>query len=589
MDTEQKGFMAWQRNIIKYFWPFLDNDKPYMVLLGFISLITIASNTLLIWMIGKAITLITTGNFEPLNQTLLIIAGIALFNMMIQFVYAYNYQGVTLRFLDRVRGQLLSQIMRLSYPVFFKFEKGDLIARLSADVDRLLTYVFNLPLNLVANFVVLVVYSGMIFWINWQLALLAVIMAPLFFLSQYFVGPKTGQISKKFTQEKAKLLSLEEQSLSNLRGISAFNSELFVREKHRNQFIVARSWALKLRMIRLLYNSLFTILIYFVAVVLIYNGISNIQSGQLELGTFVSFLIYIRFLTNPVRSLARMPIQMQSNRIAADRVMEVLELNPESAEKDEQKAISIGNGKIEFSDVTFTYTGSDKPVFSHLSAQINPGETVALVGASGSGKSTFAGLLLRFFNPQHGIISIDDVDIKQVSLKSLRDQISIVWQEPIIINGTIEENLLLANPNATREQMITACQSAYAWEFIEKLENGLQTLLGTHGVTLSAGQQQRLSIAQTFLRDTPILILDEASSALDSYSEQKLVEAIDSLRQNRTTLIIAHRFSSIRTANHVLYFSADGKITSGTHDELLKKHEDYKHAVEWQLAHHVPT
>lgn len=584
MNTEKKQIMSWQREIIKYFWPFLKKDKHYLYILATISLVTIASNTLLIWMIGKAVTLITTGNFGPLNQTLSIIAGIALFNMLIQFVYAYNFQRTSLRFVDRVRGQLLTHIMRLSFPVFYKFQKGDLMARLGGDVDRLLTFVFNLPLNLVAASVVLTVYTSMIFYINWQLALLAVLMAPLFFLSQYFVGPKTGQISKTFTQEKAKLVSLEEQSLSNLRGISAFNSEPFMREKHRKQFITARSWALKLRIIRLLYNSLFSILMFFVAVVLIYSGISSIEAGHLELGAFVSFLIYIRFLTNPVRNLARMPIQMHNNRIAADRVMEVLNIQPDIIDTDEQQDLRVTQGKIAFTDVTFSYPASDTPVFESLSIQISPGETVALVGASGSGKSTFAGLLLRFFSPQQGAIQIDDVNINDVSLTSLRSQISIVWQEPLIVNGTIAENLLLARPDASKEQMINACNAAHAWEFIEKQEQQLDTLLGTHGTTLSAGQQQRLSIAQAFLRDTPILILDEASSALDSYSEQKLVEAINTLREKRTTLIIAHRFSSIRNANRVLYFSGDGKIMAGTHEELLDSQAAYKQAVDWQLA-----
>lgn len=584
MNTEKKQIMAWQREIIKYFWPFLKTDKHFLYILATISLITIASNTLLIWMIGKAVTLITTGNFDPLNNTLLIIAGIVLFNMMIQFVYAYNYQRTSLRFVDRVRGHLLTHIMRLSFPIFFKFQKGDLMSRLGGDVDRLLTFVFNLPLNLVAAGVVLTVYTSMIFYINWQLALLAVLMAPLFFLSQYFVGPKTGQISKTFTQEKAKLVSLEEQSLSNLRGISAFNSEPFMREKHRKQFITARSWALKLRIIRLLYNSMFTILMYFVAVVLIYSGISSIEAEQLELGAFVSFLIYIRFLTNPVRNLARMPIQMHNNRIAADRVMEVLNMQPDIEDTKSQQDLNVSKGEINFSDVTFTYPESTHRVFNQLTTKINAGETVALVGASGSGKSTFAGLLLRFYSPQQGLISIDGVNINSATLKSLRNQISIVWQEPLIINGTIAENLLLAKPEATVEEMRKACESAHAWEFIEKFDDGLDTLLGTHGTTLSAGQQQRLSIAQAFLRDTPILILDEASSALDSYSEQKLVAAINSLRQNRTTLIIAHRFSSIRTANRVLYFTGDGKISTGTHEELLEKQADYRSAVEWQLA-----
>jgi len=584
MNTDKKRFLGWQRDIIKFFWPYLGDDKPYIALLGFISLITTGSNTLLIWMIGKAINEITTGHFESINQTLFIIAGIVMFNMAIQFVYALNYQRASLRFLDRVRGELLFHIMHLSYPIYFKFTKGDLITRLNADVDRLLTFVFNLPLNILAYFVVLCVYLGMIVWINWQLAILAILMAPLFFLSQYVVGPKTGRASKKFTEEKAKLVSIEEQSLSNLRGISAFNSESTIKARHSSQFFIARAWALKLRMIRLFYNSTFTILIYFVAVVLIYSGISNIQSGQLELGTFISFLVYIRYLTNPVRGLASMPLQMQNNRVAADRVMEILKLKPEVADIESAKPLLIRTAKITLSNVTFSYEKSQTPVFSNLSTVINAGETVALVGASGSGKSTFAGLLLRFFNPQQGIIAIDDLNIKDVTLQSLRDQISIVWQEPLIINGTIRENLLLARPDSNNQQMIDACKSAFAWEFIEKLEKGLDTLLGTNGITLSAGQQQRLSIAQAFLRDTPILILDEATSALDSYSEQMLVEAIDSLRKNRTTLIIAHRFSSIRNANRVLYFNGMGQIITGSHEELTQQIEQYKSAVEWQLG-----
>ena len=188
--------------------------------------------------------------------------------------------------------------------------------------------------------------------------------------------------------------------------------------------------------------------------------------------------------------------------------------------------------------------------------------------------------------PQQGSIYIDGTDIQSVSLASLRSQISIVWQEPLIVNGTIVENLLLASPDATREQMEQACRSAYAWEFIEKLDQGLDTLLGTHGTALSVGQQQRLSIAQAFLRDTPILILDEATSALDSYSEQKLVEAIDTLRSSRTTLVIAHRFSSIRNANRVLYFKGDGQVTLGTHENLLQELPDYRNAVDWQLGNH---
>ena len=576
--------MDWQKAIVGYFWPYVKIDRLFIFFLALLSLVMIAANTVLIWMFGKAITQITSADFTPLNRTLLIIAGIVLFNMLVRFVYSYNYQRTTLRFVDRIRGALLGRIMVLSYPVQLKFDKGDLIARLSSDVDRLLTYVFNIPLNLVANTVVLVVYTTMIFWIDWQLALIAVMLAPLFFLSQYFVGPKTGHASRHFTQEKAHLISVEEQALGNLRGISSFNVEKIIQEKHRKQFEVARSWALKVRMINLFYNSIFTVLLYLVALVIIFSGISNIKSGQLELGVFVSFLVYIRFLTNPVRSVARMPIQMQANRAAAERVMEIMSLHSNVEEIPHSKKLQVTKGEISFQQVSFRYPNTEKAVFSTLSISINAGETVALVGPSGSGKSTFAGLLMRFYDPQEGTIFIDGVDIKTASLESLRGQISVVWQDPFIMNGSIMENLLLARPGATTECMLEACQSSHAWEFVEQLPDGLDTNIGAKGINLSAGQLQRLAIAQAFLRDTPILILDEASSALDSHSEKMIVDAMQRLRMHRTTLLIAHRFSSIRSAHRILYFNGDGTVTTGLHDELMHSHTSYRQAVNWQIT-----
>jgi ABC-type multidrug transport system fused ATPase/permease subunit len=266
--------------------------------------------------------------------------------------------------------------------------------------------------------------------------------------------------------------------------------------------------------------------------------------------------------------------------------MELMSMPGNVQEKDTAPDIQIQHGDIVFRNVSFSYPHSEKPVFSNLSVHIPPGESVALVGASGSGKSTFAALLLRFYDPQSGSISIDAADIKAVSLASLRKQISIVWQEPFIINGSIKENLLLAKPDATYEQLIAACKSSYSWEFIEPLEHGLDTTIGTDGISMSVGQKQRLAIAQAFLRDSSVLIFDEASSALDSQSERMIVEALQSLRENRTTLLIAHRYSSIRTVDRILYFNGNGSITSGTHEELMAHHDGYKQAVNWQILHH---
>lgn len=583
MITKLSNLFSWQRRIIRYFTPFVKEDRTTQVLLSLLSLVTVATNALLIWNLGKAVTLISKASFDQLDSVLFLIAGIVLCNQIFKFIYAYHFQRMSLRFIDRVRGQLLSRIMQLSFPINHRFDKGDLLTRLGGNVDNLLAYVINMPLNVVASSAVLIVYVSIIFWIDWKMSLVALTMAPFFFLSQQFIAPKTGRIAKAFTKERAKLVSIEEQTLANLRGISAFNGEERMRVKHRTQFDIAREWALKARQIRILTNSLSTILVYMAGLIIIYSGISSIKSGDLSVGVFISFLIYIRYLTGPVQTLARIPILFQSNRAAAERVMDVLQSVPEVTDDDSSQELIVENGEIAFDNVSFSYPGTDRIIFNNVSISIKPGESVALVGPSGAGKSSFANLLLRFYDPDRGTISIDGIGIKTVSLASLRNQISIVWQEPFIVNGTLRENLLLAKHDATDEQIIAACKAGFAWEYIENLEDGLDTVIGLNGIDLSVGQVQRLAIAQAFLRDTPILILDEASASLDSYSERMIVEALQSLRKNRTTLIIAHRYSSIRMVERILYLNGNGSITCGTHEELMRDHSGYRDAVDWQI------
>ncbi len=581
-EVKHKKLLSWSSEIFRFFYPSIRRDKKYLFTLAGLNIITTLLNAILILKLGSAIGLITDGKFGQLNETLLVIAGLVFVNQIIRLIYVHIFNRVTLRFVDSVRGKLLEHIMHLSFPVLQKYSKGDLIARLTSDVDRILTFVVKAPLNLFSTTIMFVVYSTTLFWIDWGLSLIVITMAPIFFLSQHYVAPKTGAASQRFTKEKASLLAIEDETLSNLRGISAFNGEDKVREKHKKQFNVARTWALKLRQIRILYNSGFTMLLYLAGVIVVYSGVSSIESGQLSIGALVSFLIYIRNMTGPVRSLARMPMMLHTDRVAANRLMEIMNLESRITISESEKVHKIEQGRIDFNNICFAYPNQAQPIFNGLSVSVNSGETVALVGPSGSGKSSFAGLLLRFHEPQSGEILIDGVNIQHHTSESLRNQISIVWQNPFIINGSIKENFLLSSPAANDNQIIAACKSSHAWEFINELEAGIDTIVGTGGINLSVGQEQRLAIAQAFLRDSPILILDEASSALDSQSEQHIVKAINKLCADRTTIIIAHRFSSIRNADRIFYLNGNGSITTGTHDELMSTHQDYCDAVKWQ-------
>ena len=572
------------RSIRQYVSPYLKPDVPRIALMCALLVAITIANTALIWMLGSAINHLTNSAFEQLARALIWLALIVIVNQVFQFIYLYNFQAVYLRFVARIRKAMLLHIMEYSYPIGDYFKKGDMLARITHDIDRLLTFILDAPLGFVSHLLVLVFYVSMLFWIDWQLALVAICLAPLFFLAQQILAPRKGVYSTHYYQRNGELIAFEEQAMGNLRGISSFGVENKISDKHNSVFEVARTWALKMRAIDILYDRLFAVLIYLAGVIVVYWGIDNVKSGELLVGTLVSFIVYLGYLSVPVRGIAHIPIQLQGDAGAAQRVIELMEAKSSIVEKQDAGELRVQQGEIELNNVHFSYQKTGREVFAGISEIIKAGEYIALVGPSGSGKSTFANLLLRFYDPTRGAIKIDGVDISSVTLASLRHSIAIVWQEPFFINDTIRENLLLANRNASEQQMVSACKSSHAWEFIEELEQGIDTLLGANGVSLSVGQCQRLAIAQAFLRDAPILVMDEASSALDSQSEQFIVDALGKLRNGRTTIVIAHRYSSIRSANRVLYFNGDGSVTSGTHEELLKSHPGYQQAVEWQTG-----
>ena len=572
------------RFIRQYVSPYLKQDSPKIALMCVLLVVITVANTAMIWILGSAINHLTNSAFDQLTHALIWLAVIVIVNQLFQFFYFYSFQAVYLRFVARIRKAMLLHIMQFSYPISDHFKKGDMLARITHDIDRLLTFILEAPLGFLSHLLVLVFYISMLFWIDWQLALVALCLAPLFFITQQILAPRKGIYSTNYYQRNGELMAFEEQAMGNLRGISAFGVESRISDRHHSVFEVARRWALKMRAVDILYDRLFAVLIYLAGVVVVYWGIDNVKSGELLVGTLVSFVLYLGYLSVPVRGIAHIPIQLQGDAGAAQRVIELMESESSISENKAATELNVQQGEIQLDDVHFSYQQQGREVFAGLSEIIKAGEYVALVGPSGSGKSTFANLLLRFYDPTAGVIKIDGIDIKSVTLASLRRSIAIVWQEPFFINDTIRENLRLANNDASEEQMVSACKNSFAWEFIEKLDQGLDALLGTNGVSLSVGQCQRLAIAQAFLRDSPILVMDEASSALDSQSEQLIVDALGKLRKDRTTLVIAHRYSSIRSANRVLYFNGDGSVTSGTHDDLLKSHPGYQQAVEWQTG-----
>lgn len=545
--------------------------------------VAVITNTMMIWLMGQPISLAQTGEYDALLGVLLVFAIVLIINQASQLAGGMLGDWLALRFVGRVRNALMSKIFLLSFPVAGNMSRGDLLARLSNDVSRVSDIWILARLMLVSHLLTLCLYIFMLFWIDTRLALVAMATLPLFLFHQRIFSRRNRRASEGLLRTNGELLACEEQGLANLRGTSSNNAESRMSGLHRTMFDRAFVWALRERRLEVGFDVSFTLLIYLVGLLVVLFGVQDVSDGSMLVGQLVSFLLYLGYITVPVRGLADLGFELAGNQPAAERINEIFDAQANVQDVSGAKDLHVPNGGIVLDAVSFAYE-KNMPVLEKASVSVEPGETVALVGPSGSGKSTLAALLLRFYDPQQGRILIDGQDLREVTLRSVRRQVSVVWQDPFLINETVRANLLMARDDASDKQLEEACRRSHCWAFIGELSQGLDTQLGAGGVELSGGQRQRLAIAQAFLRDAPILILDEASSALDSQSEQAIVRDLDALRANRTTLVIAHRYSSIRSASRVIYFEGNGSLSVGSHENLMAEHAAYRDAVEWQTG-----
>jgi len=565
----------------KRFISYVKPDKSLLALDCITILIVVASNTAMIWLIGAPFNLLYNEQYDKLNTVLILFAIVIIINQAAQFIGGLLTGAIGLRSVGRLRNAILDKVLYLSFPVAGKVQKGDLLSRIGSDIYSVKASIVDAPIYAVSHVLTFVVYIVMLFWIDVSLALIAVVVSIAFvFQQKLFSYPKRYTSGKSF-KHRGNLLGFEEQAISNMRGISTNVAESLISKLHRSFYEKSRYWSMRVLKLNVGFNVTFTFLLYLASLIVVLMGIEGIKEGRIGVGDLVSFVLFLGYLNVPARGLAGLLFQSMGNLGAAGRILEIYDAPPLVKDKPDARHLEIKDGAVELKGLHFSYIDGS-PIFNDVSLSVKSGETIALVGPSGVGKSTLAIMLMRFYDPQQGKIMIDGVDIRDCTIESLRKNISVVWQEPFIINDTVKENMLMVKSEATEDQIISACKDSYAWNFICELENGLETKIGANGITLSAGQVQRLAIAQAFLRDTSILILDEATSALDSLNEINVINALDKLRKNKTTFIIAHRFSAIKAADRIVYFNGDGTITVGAHAELMNQHPGYKRSVEWQ-------
>ncbi|QHJ71961.1 ABC transporter ATP-binding protein [Planococcus halotolerans] len=512
---------------------------------------------------------------EKLEQLYLWLGGTAIVFFLlrppIEYFRQYYAQYVSNKILYDIRGYLYGHLQRLSLRYYANTRAGEIISRVINDVEQTKNFVMIGLMNVWLDLATILIAIGIMLSMDVSLTIVALLAFPFYALSvKYFFGRL-----RDLTRERSQALANVQSYLhERVQGMSIIKS--FALEKHEqkifndtnDQFldkaIDHTKWNAKA------FAVVNTITDVAPLLVIGYAGYQVIQ-GDLTLGTMVAFIAYIERLYNPLRRLVNSSTTLVQSLASMDRVFELVDEDYDVTDKKGARDLKVVDGKLEFRNVSFHYNDGGSEVLSNMSFTVKPGETVALVGMSGGGKSTIVSLIPRFYDVTEGGIYMDDHNLKDVSIHTLRDQIGLVLQDSILFSDSVKANILMGKPDATDAEVEAAAKAANAHAFIEMLPEGYDTKVGERGVKLSGGQKQRIAIARVFLKNPPMLILDEATSALDLESEALIQDSLERLAHDRTTLIVAHRLSTITHADQILVIDHGNLAEQGTHDELMKQ------------------
>lgn len=535
------------------------------------------------WLLDPAIKEI----FENKNTKMLYLIPIAIiFTFILKALSVYGTKIITIKvgikIIKNIQILMAKKFLLSDISHITKKHSGKYLSNFTNDTTILFAVLTGVVVTLFKETLTLIALIGLMFYHDWQLTLLAIIMIPLAAISSKNIGKKMGKkvhISleasdkfMKFLSEIIKgswLIKIYQKEEDELKKISMIIDEKFKALRKVEQTRLGAGPIMEV------ISSLA------IAIVVFFAGYRSMQ-GAITLGEFVSFLAALMLAYQPVRALAGINVGLQEGITAAKRIYEIIDQKNEIYHDQNAPSLIIKNAKLEFKNISFIYPDGTHAL-KNLSAKIEGGKKIGLVGISGSGKTTFLNLIPRFFNLKHGTILIDDQNINNINLNSLRKEISLVSQDVILFDDTIKSNILYGNASASDDEIINACKFAAAQDFIEKLPNKYDTIIGENGMKLSGGQKQRLSIARAILKDSSIILLDEATSSLDSESEAIIQKAIENLTKNKTTIIIAHRLSTIRNCDKILVFNNGQIVAEGSHEFLVNNSSIYKNLYEKQI------
>jgi ATP-binding cassette subfamily B protein len=580
---EEGGFVAAApvmqlREIFRRFWPYARPYRRWLPLILLFAALGSALEAATIWMYKVLVDeVLVPRDFGLLLWVLLAYLGLTLAVGVVSFCEEYLTEWVGGRIVVSLRTELFRHLQGLSLSFFDRRSLGDMIARLSNDIEEIEELMLSEIASALTFLFQLVFFVGALFYLEWRLALVSLFVVPLFLLVARYFSRKIRDATREERRRSGSISAVAEESLSNAALVQAYNRQeheisRFRRENEGN--FVAEMASTRLSA---LFSPLVDLIELAGVLVVIAVGTWELSQGRLTIGGLLVFLIYLRQLYAPIRGLSNLLNTLYEATAGAERVIEFLDQKPSVTEQEDAFTLKRARGHVEFDSVRFSYPGNEREALSDVSFEVGPGEVLALVGPSGSGKSTVAKLLLRFYDPHAGTVRLDGHDLRELTLRSLRENVAVLLQETLVFDGSVRENIAYGKLEASEKEIVAAAKAADAHGFIVALPEGYDTVVGQKGRLLSDGQRQRVAIARAMIRDAPVLVLDEPTTGLDARSSENVMVPLQRLMEGRTTIVISHNLLTVRDATRIVVLE-DGRITErGTHRDLLETNGSYAH------------
>ena len=527
------------------------------------------------------------------SRSFLIIAGVAVLVASLlrgAFAFGQTYVGeyISQRVAYDLRNQLYDRIQRLSFAFHDKAQTGQLMSRTTQDVEAVRFFVATGSLRAISILVIFIAICVILFIMNWQLALISLACMPIVGYRVMVIGIRLRPIWTNIQEGMARLGILLQENLSGVKVVRAFSRERYESIKFEKQAKILYGDSLLSSKIQAFNTPLMSFIFMLASGFIIWFGGREVIAGRLTIGELSQFYVYLAMMMMPIRMLGMMITLVSRGIAAGKRIFEVLDTESAVQEKPNANELSEVSGLVKFQGVTFSYDSMNPyeimgPVLENVNLEAKPGEMVALLGATGSGKTTLVNLIPRFYDVTSGSITIDGIDVRDVTLSSLRSNVGIVQQDVFLFSATVEENIAYGAVNATKEEVVAAAKAAYLHDFLESLPEGYDTWVGERGLTLSGGQKQRLAIARTILMNPRILIFDDSTSSVDTETEFLIQRALRDLMKERTTFVIAQRLQTVKDANQILVLDGGTIVERGTHSQLLEEGKIYYQIYELQL------